>query len=72
MKTIDDFATGGIYHNLYARIFRFHKTHANSTTDEEWDACARGLAEFETPFEIDLAVAVANELERTSERSNTV
>ena len=54
----------GEYFAVYAKVFAFHKKHINACTDTDWNNCAADLDQFETPFEIDLAVAVINELER--------
>ena len=61
---MDKFSKDGDYFKLYMKVFAFHKKHANAFTDEEWDAVATEIGQFTTPFEIDLAVALMNELER--------
>ena len=55
---------GGEYFAVYGKIFAFHKKYINTRTDEKWLECAADLSQFETPFEVELAVAVMNELER--------
>ena len=54
----------GEYFAVYGKIFAFHKKYINARTDEEWHLCAGDLRQFESPFEVELAVAVINELER--------
>ena len=57
----------GEYFAIYSKIFAFHKKYINTRTDEEWLECTADLSQFKTPFEIELAVAVINELERDKE-----
>ena len=62
----DDFINGGTLFETYRKVFRFHRKHAGASTDEAWTACADDLGQFKTPFEVALAVAVMNELERSA------
>ena len=57
---------GGTYFDAYGKLFAFHMKHINARTDEEWLACAGDMGQFITPFEVELAVALVNELERDS------
>lgn len=61
---VDSFAKGNYYNELYAKIFKFHKQHANATTEQEWEKVFEDLREFKTPFEKALVTAIVEELER--------
>lgn len=60
----DDFAKGGAMFEIYRKVFRFHQKHARATTDDEWRICVEDLGQFVNPFEVALAVAVVEEIER--------
>jgi len=60
----------GVYFAVYNKIFAFHKKHINARTDDEWLACAEDLGQFKTPLEVELALAVINELERDRGKGN--
>ena len=58
------FNKDGEYFKLYMKIYAFHKKHIAASTFEDWTACVKDLEQFEMPLEVDMAVAVVNELER--------
>ena len=60
----DIFAKGGHYFESFQRVYQYLKKHHAARTKVDIDALLADLAQFESPFEIDLMVAVVTEIER--------
>ena len=62
---MDKYKTGGEYFLAIDKAWQFFMKNENPKTDEDWDVIVSELEQFKTPLEIDLMLAVVNELERT-------
>ena len=61
---IKKFAKGGSYFEVYQKVFAFHKKHAGVSSDEDWAQLAEAAKAFVGEFEVKLAVAAVDEIER--------
>lgn len=61
----DKFVKTGVYNEVYAKIFKFHRKHADTLSDDEWENAILDAKQFTSPFEFRLIVAVMAEIERS-------
>ena len=51
----------------FKKVYDFLSKHYGAYKDEEWDEATRAMRAFKTPFEVDMVVALMNEIERVYE-----
>lgn len=60
----DEFSKGGLYHDTWKKMYKFHKTFAITTTDEDWNKLVDHMECANSQFERELCIAIVNEIER--------
>jgi len=59
---LNEFNKGGKYHEIYGRLFNFHKQHQTVRPDE-WDAVAEEICDVKDTFEAHMLKAICSWIE---------
>jgi len=62
----------GFYNDAYNKVKKWHFEHANPKNKEDWNKLRFSTTQFTEQFEVALAMAVIEEIERVYKKDDTI